>query len=164
MTPLFEFRIMFVLFAKEVSYFSKIYIPGGAFPRPQPHHFSVLSFSFQYSLEGLLPPSYPQPQSSHCFLGAVALLVSVDSFGSLPASQDSPLGYLFPRSPPTSYFLPVLNPTKANASDRECCLPDKGISAPPDSNQASMSQSAKTSRQASPGFTSNGTGIKTGTS
>ena len=34
----------------------------------------------------------PQPQSSHCSLGAVALLVSVDSFGSLPLSADSPLG------------------------------------------------------------------------
>ena len=35
---------------------------------------------------------YPQPQLSHCSLGAVALLVSVDSFGSLPLSADSPLG------------------------------------------------------------------------
>ena len=34
----------------------------------------------------------PQSQSSHCSLGAVALLVSIDSFGSLPPMADSPLG------------------------------------------------------------------------
>ena len=45
------------------------------------------------------PDSCPQPQSSHCSLGAVALLVSVDSLRSLPASQDSPPGYRFLRSP-----------------------------------------------------------------
>ena len=42
---------------------------------------------------------YPQPQSSLLALGAHSPLVSVDSFGSLPASQDSPLGYRFPHSP-----------------------------------------------------------------
>ena len=41
----------------------------------------------------------PHPQSSHCSFGAIALLVSDDSFGSLPVSQDSPLGYRFPHSP-----------------------------------------------------------------
>ena len=35
--------------------------------------------------------SAPQSQSSHCSLGAVALLVSIDSFASLPASPDSTL-------------------------------------------------------------------------
>ena len=41
----------------------------------------------------------PQPQSSHCSLGAVALLVSVDSFASFPSSTDSPPGCHSARSP-----------------------------------------------------------------
>ena len=58
------------------------------------------------------PPSYPQPQSSLLALGARSPLVSVDSFGALPALQDSPLGYRFPHSPPTSYLFssPAKNP------------------------------------------------------
>ena len=42
---------------------------------------------------------FPHAQSSQSFLGAVALLVSHDSFGSLPAAPDAPLGQRFPRSP-----------------------------------------------------------------
>ena len=41
----------------------------------------------------------PQPQSSHCSLGAVALLVSVDSLRALLPSANDPLGHRFLRSP-----------------------------------------------------------------
>ena len=41
----------------------------------------------------------PQPQSSHCSLGAVALLVSVDSLTSFSPAANAPLGHLSVRSP-----------------------------------------------------------------
>ncbi len=53
------------------------------------------------ALRFLVPVSgaFPQSQSSPCVLGADALLVSIDSLGSLPPVADSPLGWRFPRSP-----------------------------------------------------------------
>jgi len=55
----------------------------------------------------------PHAQSAQSSLGAVALLVSHDSFRSLPAAPDSPLGYRFLRSPGANtakknHFLPVV--------------------------------------------------------